>query len=64
MNLKQYFKDKPIGAKKELADKLGVTPTWLSLIISKKRRCSAILAKQIEKHTKIKAKFLRPDLFN
>ena len=32
MNLKQYFKDEPYGAKKEMAEYLGITPTWFDLL--------------------------------
>jgi transcriptional regulator with XRE-family HTH domain len=66
MNLKQYFKEEPPGAKKEMAQYLGITPTWLSLLISKKRRPSPELAKKIEKATQglVTAKTLRPDLFD
>ena len=66
MNLKEYFKDEPYGSKKEMADYLGITPTWLSLLMSGARQPSAVLAKQIEKATQglVTAKELRPDLFD
>lgn len=66
MNLKEYFKDEPYGAKKEMAEFLGITPTWLGLLIRKARRPSAVLAKKIEKATQglVTARELRPDLFN
>jgi DNA-binding transcriptional regulator YdaS (Cro superfamily) len=66
MNLKQYFKDEPYGAKKEMADHLGITQTWLGLLIRKARRPSPELAKKIEKATQglVSAKELRPDIFN
>jgi DNA-binding transcriptional regulator YdaS (Cro superfamily) len=66
MNLKQYFRDEPFGAKKEMADYLGISPTWLSLLISKSRRPSPELAKKIQKATQglVTAKELRPDLFD
>ena len=65
MNLKQYFKDEPLGSKKEMAEYLGITPTWMALLISKRRRPSPYLAKKIEKATQglVTAKELRPDLF-
>jgi DNA-binding transcriptional regulator YdaS (Cro superfamily) len=65
MNLKQYFKDEPFGAKREMADYLGVSPTWISLIMHKKRKVSPQLAKKIEKATQglVTAKELRPDIF-
>ena len=47
MNLKQYFKDEPYGSKKEMADHLGITQTWLGLLIRKARRPSPELAKNI-----------------
>lgn len=66
MNLKNYFKDEPLGAKKEMAEYLGITQTWMGLLISKKRRPSPVLAKKIEKATQglVTAKELRPDLFS
>ena len=66
MNLKQYFKDEPHGAKKEMADYLGITPVWLAMIMHKKRKVSPQLAKKIEKATQglVKASDLRPDIFS
>jgi DNA-binding transcriptional regulator YdaS (Cro superfamily) len=66
MNLKQYFSEEPYGAKKEMAEYLGITPTWLGLLIRKARRPSPELAKKIEKATSslVTAKELRPDIFN
>ena len=66
MHLREYFKDEPYGAKKEMADYLGITPTWLGLLIRKAKRPSALLAKKIERATQglVSAKELRPDLFD
>ena len=66
MNLKQYFKDEPYGAKKEMAEHLGITPTWLGLLLRKARRPSPELAKKIEEATQglVTKKELRPDLFD
>jgi DNA-binding transcriptional regulator YdaS (Cro superfamily) len=66
MNLKQYFKDEPYGAKKEMALHLGITQTWLGLLIRKARRPSPELSKKIERATQglVSAKELRPDIFN
>jgi DNA-binding transcriptional regulator YdaS (Cro superfamily) len=66
MNLKQYFKDEPYGSKKEMADYLGITQTWLGLLIRQARRPSFVLARKIEKATEglVTAKELRPDLFD
>lgn len=33
MTLEEYFRDKPRGSKIELANKLGVSKTWMSLIV-------------------------------
>jgi DNA-binding transcriptional regulator YdaS (Cro superfamily) len=48
------------------AEEIGITQTWLSLLISKVRTPSPLLARRIQKATKgkVKAKELRPDLFN
>ncbi len=66
MNLQQYFKDEPYGAKKEMAEYLGITQTWLGLLINGSRRPSPKLAKKIAKATQglVPAKELRPDLFD
>jgi len=66
MNLKQYFKDEPHGAKKEMAEYLGITQTWLGLLIKREKQPSATLAKKIERATQglVTAKELRPDLFD
>jgi DNA-binding transcriptional regulator YdaS (Cro superfamily) len=66
MNLEEYFKDEPYGAKKEMAKHLGITPTWLGILIKNKRKASPALAKRIEVATVglVTAKELRPDLFN
>ena len=66
MDLKQYFKDEPYGAKKEMALYLGITQTWLGLLLKKTRKPSATLAKKIEKATQglVTRKELRPDIFD
>ena len=66
MNLREYFKDEPYGAKKEMAEYLGITQTWMCLLINQSRRPSPALAKSIEKATQglVTAKELRPDLFD
>lgn len=65
MKLAKYFDDKPFGEKGRFAKKIGVTPTWLGLILNGSRRPSPMLAKKIEKATKglVTAKELRPDLW-
>ena len=66
MHLKQYFKGEQYGAKKEMAEYLGITPTWLGLLIRRARQPSPELAKRIERATQklVTAKELRPDLFD
>jgi DNA-binding transcriptional regulator YdaS (Cro superfamily) len=49
-----------------MANYLGISPTWLYLIMSGKRKASALLASKIEKATQglVTRVELRPDLFN
>lgn len=65
MNLKKYFDKQPYGSKTMFAGKVGITPTYLGLLIRKARRPSAEMAKKIEKATKgeVTMHDLRPDLF-
>jgi DNA-binding transcriptional regulator YdaS (Cro superfamily) len=66
MDLKDYFVGEPYGSKKEMADHLGITLTWLGLLMRKVRRPSPELAKRIELATQglVTAKELRPDIFD
>jgi DNA-binding transcriptional regulator YdaS (Cro superfamily) len=66
MKLKDYFLEEPRGAKKEMAEFLGITATWMGLLINNRRKPSAYLARQIEKATQglVTAHDLRPDLFD
>ena len=54
-----------MGAVNEMAEHLGITPTWLSLLIHEHKRPSAELAIKIEKATQglVPREVLRPDLF-
>lgn len=65
MKLKKYFDDQPRGSKVSMAHTLGICKTWLSLIISGRKKPSASLSAAIEKYTsgKVSRKDLRPDLF-
>lgn len=65
MDLKKYFDSDPRGAKAEMAEHLGITPTWISLLISGKRLASPKLAIAIELATGslVTRQNLRPDLF-
>jgi DNA-binding transcriptional regulator YdaS (Cro superfamily) len=65
MTLTEYFFNKDRGAKVEMAKSLGISKTWLSLILSGRKTPSATLCNQIELLTKGKVKRteLRPDIF-
>jgi DNA-binding transcriptional regulator YdaS (Cro superfamily) len=65
MNLVEYFKDEPRGAKAEMAEYLKISPTWLSLIMKGDRKASPALCLKIEEATQglVKRKDLRPDIF-
>lgn len=65
MTLLEYFAEEPPGAVSEMAEYLGITPTWMSLLIHKHRQPSAALSVKIEKATQglVQRKDLRPDLF-
>ena len=65
MTLMEFFEGKPRGAKIELARKLGISKTWLSLVISGRQLPSPELARDIEINTgrKVKRADLRPDIF-
>lgn len=65
MTLKNYFLPLPRGSKVSMARALGISKTWLSLIINGQKSPSAQLSKEIEKNTNgvVTRKDLRPDLF-
>ncbi len=65
MTLEKYFFRKPEGEKNRMAVELGITRTWLSLIINGHKNPSATLAVKIEAATggKVKRKTLRPDIY-
>lgn len=65
MTLSEYFENEPKGAKVEMAQYLGITPTYMSLLIHNKRRSSPELAKVIEVATQglVTRQDLRPDLY-
>ena len=64
-HLKTYLEQQPRGSKKELTKLLGITPTWLSLVLSNSRKPSAELCVQIERATAgaVVRGQLRPDIF-
>ncbi len=65
MTLKEYLETIPRGAKLEMAKKLGISKTWMALIISGREVPSAGLAVNIHQITKgkVSREELRPDLF-
>lgn len=65
MTLIEFFETKPRGSKLSMAKKLGVSKTWMSLIISGRAVASPELSVAIERFTKgqVKRKTLRPDIF-
>lgn len=63
MTLKEYFDGKPRGAKVALAKALGISKTWMSLVINGKVTPSPELSVQIDKLTGVSRKVLRPDIF-
>lgn len=65
MTLSEYFKTDIRGSKAEMAEYLKITPTWISLLISKKRKASPVLALAIERATRglVTRQELRPDIF-
>ena len=65
MTLTDYFHGAPKGMKAEMATSLGITRTWMSLIISGRALPSAALSVKIEKltHGKVNRQDLRIDLF-
>jgi len=65
MTLIEFFEAKPRGAKIAMAKKLGVSKTWLSLVISGRKVPSPELSGAIERYTRglVKRTTLRPDIF-
>jgi DNA-binding transcriptional regulator YdaS (Cro superfamily) len=65
MTLQEYFANQPHGAKSAMARALGISKTWLSLVISEKALPSPALAVAMSHYTKGKVtkKTLRSDIF-
>jgi DNA-binding transcriptional regulator YdaS (Cro superfamily) len=65
MTLEEYFQHQPKGAKTRFAKMLGITRTYMSLLIAGKRRPSPVLANAIEMVTQqmVCRAELRPDIF-
>ena len=65
MTLKEYFADKPRGSKAAMAAALGISRTWMALVIAGRRKPSPERAIIISRMTggEVSKKDLRPDLF-
>lgn len=65
MTLKEYFETQPWGSQRDMCKLLGVSKTWMSLLVNGHAAPSAHLAYQIERQTdgRVTRKDLRPDLF-
>lgn len=65
MTLNEYFATQPYGSKADMAKELGISKTWLSLVITSRKLPSPALAVAISALTKnrVTKKVLRPDIF-
>ena len=65
MTLAEYFATEPRGAKIEMAQYLGITATYMSLLIHAQRRPSPQMALKIEQATQglVTRSELHPDIF-
>jgi len=65
MTLQKWFADKPLGSKVEMTRALGISKTYMSLLISEKETPSAAMAVLIHQYTQgeVSREELRPDLF-
>lgn len=64
MQLKDYLGSRR-GEQRKLANLLGISPTWMNLLVSGKRDCSPELAVAIEQATngQVTRRDMRPDIF-
>ena len=65
MTLAEYFKDAPRGSQIALARRIGISKTWMSLLVSGREVPSPELCMAIERATKgrVKRASMRPDIF-
>lgn len=65
MTLEKFFEGKPRGSKLLMAKSLGISKTWLSLVISSRKQASPELCVEIERYTRgaVSRRNLRPDVF-
>lgn len=65
MTLKEYFATRPRGAQKELAQRLGISKTWMTLVTNGHALPSPELCALIYQVTNraVSRESLRPDIF-
>lgn len=65
MTLQQWFADKPRGSKVQMTRALGISKTYMSMLISGRETPSAAMAVMIHQYTngEVSREELRPDLF-
>lgn len=65
MTLAEYFATLPRGAKSDMAREIGISQTWMALLIAGTHVPSAEVCVGIERYTNgaVTRKELRPDLF-
>jgi DNA-binding transcriptional regulator YdaS (Cro superfamily) len=65
VTLEEFFATKPRGAKSEMAEAIGVSRTWMALLVAGSQVPSPELAVEIEKYTNgaVTRVELRPDIF-
>lgn len=65
MTLEEFFATKPRGAKSEMAEAIGVSRTWMALLVAGSQVPSPELCVEIEKYTNgaVTRVELRPDIF-
>ena len=65
MPLREWLKSQGRGSQQKLAQKLGVSETWMSLLVNGRVPCSPVLATAIHQVTEgaVNRLELRPDIF-
>jgi DNA-binding transcriptional regulator YdaS (Cro superfamily) len=65
MTLIEWFAQQPRGAKAQMAEKLGISRTWMCQVIHGRGTCSPEMAVEIHRLTSgaVRREDLRPDLF-
>lgn len=65
MSLREWLKSQGRGSQQKLAQKIGVSETWMSLLVNNRVPCSPALATAIHQATEgqVTRLELRPDIF-